>query len=556
MNRANNMLYEESLLAVNYIGQIQENIQRQRVSLRNIIIYDQKETIYKISVQNINDEDSKMEDFILKYKQALKDDYDQQDFQEFLKIYHDEFKDAKEAIIRFMDMSEYDKAKDELVNANQTTATMINALSKCHKIHIETAEDQVNKNTETANNMNIVVGIILLASFFAVFFLSFYLANIISKPMRQMVKTADEIAVGNMNLLVNYKSKDEVGLLSDAFNRMSAEIQDQVKIVESIADGNLRVNARKRSENDSLGNALHTLAENLNKIVNEVRRASNALYQESNLVNEGSRNLAQGASEQATAVEQLSSTVYEISLNTKENASLAGATSNLSVSVKEKAQKSSTLMTQLIEAVNDIDAASNDINKIIKLINEISLQTNILALNAAVEAANAGQHGKGFAVVANEVRNLAAKSAMAANDTGALISDTIKKAQLGVKIANETSTALSEIIDGIVESNLLVADIAKSSEEQATAIEQINVGISQVAQVVHLNSVSAEKSASASEKMAAQVAVLEKLIAQFKTNQSSDEELFVPEVTPPQNESVKQIPTIEIDDFSDDFGKY
>ncbi|MDR1735384.1 MAG: methyl-accepting chemotaxis protein, partial [Oscillospiraceae bacterium] len=135
------------------------------------------------------------------------------------------------------------------------------------------------------------------------------------------------------------------------------------------------------------------------------------------------------------------------------------------------------------------------------------------------------QHGKGFAVVAEEVRSLAAKSAEAANDTSGLIANSMEKAELGARIADDTAASLVEIVSGINESSQIVTEIAKSSEEQSLGIAQINRGIDQVAQVVQQNSATAEESAAASEEMSGQANMLEELISQFKLKGQSQNRL-------------------------------
>ena len=195
---------------------------------------------------------------------------------------------------------------------------------------------------------------------------------------------------------------------------------------------------------------------------------------------------------------------------------MAGRAADLANTIKESAEKGNRQMHEMTEAVKEINQASHSISKVIKVIDDIAFQTNILALNAAVEAARAGQHGKGFAVVAEEVRNLAAKSAEAAKDTGGLIANSMEKAEFGAGIASDTALSLEEIVSGINESAQLVNEIAKSSEDQSLGIEQINSGIDQVAKVTQQNSATAEESAAASRQMSDQSSTLEGLIARFR----------------------------------------
>jgi methyl-accepting chemotaxis protein len=179
-------------------------------------------------------------------------------------------------------------------------------------------------------------------------------------------------------------------------------------------------------------------------------------------------------------------------------------------------------MKEMKRAVDEINSASTSIYKIIKVIDEIAFQTNILALNAAVEAARAGQHGKGFAVVAEEVRNLAARSAKAAKETTDMIEGSIKKAETGTVIANETSEALNKIVENTVKVADFISQIAVASNEQAEGIGQINAAVMQVSTVVQTNSATSEESASASEELASQAEMLKDQVSQFNLKRNSN----------------------------------
>ena len=400
------------------------------------------------------------------------------------------------------------------------------------------------------------IGIIGLAVLLSAVFSLLYIAGKISKPivalsafMSRSATTGDIIASEQEeeNMRQFTKSRDETGQLLKSCGVFIDHVVDVAKDLEIIANGDLSIEVELLSDKDTIGKSLKHMVENLNYMFNEISDSTALVSAGSKQIANGSQSLAQGSTEQAASVEELSSSIAEISQKTKDNAALADRAANLANTIKDKAEAGSRQMDEMTSAVKEINTASQSIGKVIKTIDDIAFQTNILALNAAVEAARAGQHGKGFAVVAEEVRNLAAKSADAAKDTGSLIANSMEKANLGARIADETAGSLMEIVSGINESSQIVSEIAISSEQQSVGIEQINNGIDQVAQVVQQNSATAEESAAASQEMSGQSATLENLIARFKLKSNQRPAL---KSTNPRKHST------ELPHNSDDYGKY
>ncbi|MDR0325545.1 MAG: methyl-accepting chemotaxis protein [Oscillospiraceae bacterium] len=397
-----------------------------------------------------------------------------------------------------------------------------NALSNGYEVFVLAPKNEV--NAEIIASL-IRFAIIFIVAYSIVLVVAYHIGKKTGRPigvlsafMRRAGATGDiQCTPEEARLLNSFKSdKDEIGQLIIDCGTFVDHVLLAAQELEALANGDLTVEIRSLSDEDTMAGSLNKMINNLNTLFGDIHNSAVLVAKGSKQIADGASSLAGGASEQSEAIDGLSASIDRIREQTDQNAAVAREAANLSNEIRINAEKGNAQMDHMMQAVTEINDASGQIGKVIKVIDDIAFQTNILALNAAVEAARAGQHGKGFAVVAEEVRNLASKSAEAAKDTGRLIENSVAKANLGLSIATETAQSLKEIVEGINRSAGIIGRIANESDEQLSAIGKLNAGIGQVSQVIQQNSAAAEESAASAEEMSGQSAILEDLIAQFK----------------------------------------
>ncbi|WP_281253835.1 methyl-accepting chemotaxis protein [Terribacillus aidingensis] len=405
------------------------------------------------------------------------------------------------------------EARELVFTTNETTGWKVSGIMSLSEI-------------SDATSPILVTGIVVIViSLLLGAFVIFSVIRSIIKPLNELKHTAEKVSEGDLTEKVDVKSNDELGLVSQAFNKMIDNLSDLIRKVED-ESGHVAASSEE----------LLASAEQTTSVTEQVAS--------------GVQQVASGAETQKKNVEENASALNEIAIGINKVAESVQYVTDLTAQAAEQAKdggesvsKTVRQMDTIFESVtasnqkiHSLQERSKEIGSIVSVIVGIADQTNLLALNAAIEAASAGEHGKGFAVVANEVRKLAEQSQQSATQIERLIQDmqedtqvsvsvmdeATKRVENGIAASNETTEKFQKIIQSVYEISPKMEDVAAISEQIAASIQEVT------ARAAELSSI-AKESSSASEAMAEsteeQLASMEEIAAAANALSSMAEEL-------------------------------
>ena len=360
--------------------------------------------------------------------------------------------------------------------------------------------------------------------------LAIQLSEKIAKPINLVAEGALQLSKGADHFSFDEAETEleEINIMIECFKIMVNSIQENIRVVEKVAAGDMTVFVNIRSEQDSLAKSLYKMVQNNDLMFNAITKIANEVAYGANNIASASSDLAENCTVQALRIAEFKTAVEETGELIRQNESRLNHSIDISANIKKEVNENDKKLNELLLSMKEITEAAQNISEIINTIEGIANQTNLLALNASIEAVRAGEAGKGFEVVASEVATLAKMSADAVDKSRKLIEDTINKAERGNTISNETSKTFEKIVVSLDKIYEVTEAIHEAGIVQCNKLSGIEADILCISEDVDSNAGSSEEMAASSEALTTSADELKAAMGKFNLRKREPGKAYIP----------------------------
>ncbi|OMP67017.1 methyl-accepting chemotaxis protein [Domibacillus epiphyticus] len=426
-----------------------------------------------------------------------------------------EYVQTAEQVIQYKQQNNV-KAYTELLNEELTPLTneISEKAQELEKMCLDLLNSENEKTKKQAAHVKTILLVVSILALIIGIAIALYISRLISKPVTEVAKAAEQIAEGNLAIEdIQVKNRDEIGTMADSFNQMKQNLRDLIRKVSDSSD-------QVAASSEELSAAAEQSAQSANQVAGAVQEISTAADGQIISMEENKRAM----NESALGLQNIAESASVVSASTKEVLHEAEQGNQVIVQTIQQMEGIAQSVKGAANVIEELGDHSKQIGQIVQVISDIANQTNLLALNAAIEAARAGEQGKGFAVVADEVRKLAEQSQQSSEQIASLIKNIqestshavtvmhkgTEEVQSGTVIVNQAGEAFIHILSSIKNVTDQVQEVSAATKEISASTEQLAVSVDQLTRTSADISTNTQGVAAASQE---QLASMEEITA-------------------------------------------
>lgn len=344
----------------------------------------------------------------------------------------------------------------------------------------------------------------------------------ITKPIHEIKNAMHNISLGNLNIVLDYKSEEELGQLCDAMRNTIKQLKDYIEnvsyVLDTIANKDITVEIDMDFKGDfaPMKDSLLKIIKSLNLIIFQVKMTGEIVSCGAEKIALSANEVTIGAIDQGESISLLTSKINDIVQQVNKNSKNASYVKEISSDMQEKALEGEKYVKAIVNVMDSITIHTKKIVEVMDFIEEIAEQTNLLSLNASIEAARVGEQGKGFHVVATEIGKLASKSFNATKSTADLVNNCIEAIQDASLVVKDTEIKFINIMESARVTKDVVETIHSAAILENTQLEEILLHAKSLNNMVYQNTEYARESYKMSDEFVSQADTLCKMLEEFK----------------------------------------
>jgi methyl-accepting chemotaxis protein len=306
--------------------------------------------------------------------------------------------------------------------------------------------------------------------------------------------------------------------LNESLERLESAINTKADALRAYSQGDFSHSHDHKFEGklQELNMHMGNMAQSVSTMLQDVKYATDHAVHGIKEISSGNQDLNHRVQKQAAAIQNTSANMSVMMNSVRETLNEANQVTHTTDQVQKDSASGLAIVEQMVQAMQGIQDASQQITQITGLIDSIAFQTNLLALNASVEAARAGEAGRGFAVVATEVRNLAQRSAEAAQQIRQVTDTNMQRIEQGMDLSQQTQTVFEQNTASIERVAKMIVKMNSALELQSHGIKEVTDALSDIDESTQQNAALVEQIATTSSNIIEEVLGLETKVSGFK----------------------------------------